>query len=144
MITISASEEKELRRTFSALIADVERLFDESRIHLGGGPETTALGNLVGVAQTASCLKEVELFIQYQTARDTKKWEEGHHFGTTLVKRFSDSGVVAQQAQRAISQLKESRTSGEEELRTWLAVQYLGFVRRKYLFLSKLGKEKNP
>ena len=140
-MTIKPRAEKQLKLSFHDLISDVEKLFEESAIHKGGGPETTALANLVAVAQTVSCLKQLELHIQYQAAREPKKWQEGHRFAANLLKRIGESGIVAQKADQARKQLGSDDASSPEALRTWLAVQYLGFVRRKYLFLAKLGKE---
>jgi undecaprenyl pyrophosphate synthase len=134
--------EHELRRCFDALIRDVEQLFAESKIHQARSkPETTTLSNLVAVAQTATCLKELELFIQYQAARDVKKWDSDHRFATNLLKRFGEQSLIRQQVKQAVKTLKDKKEGNkeieEEHLATWLAVQYLGFVRRKYQYLSK-------
>ncbi len=137
MANVTPKEEKQLRQGFDELIRDVEGLFKEAPIQKERQkPETTALGNLTAVAQTASCLKEIELFLQYQAARDFKKWEGDHRFASNLVKRLVPGGIVETSARRAADAC-ETEDDRVEDLKVWQATQYLGFVRRKFQYLEE-------
>lgn len=138
---ITPAEEQALRRWFKPLIEDVEKLLGESPIYGGPGLDTTALSGLGAVAQTASCLKEVALFVQYQASRD-RRWTEAA-FAMNLGKRLAEGGLIEQAVSRAVKtldrQVEDNDQLHNEQLKVWLAVQYFGFLRRKFMYLKRVG-----
>ena len=130
MIDIKA--EKKVRKEFGKLIEDVEALLKDSPIHKSRGEYKTKLSNLINAAKTSSCLKQIELFVQYQAARE-KDFREVN-FATNLLKRLDPTkGIIA-------TTIREITEGDQDELQIWTTVQYLGFLRKKYMFNKEMSK----
>ena len=90
---IDLGTEKNLRKKFGELITDVESLLEQSPIHKNNSDYKTKLSNLIGAAKSSSCLKQIELFVQYQAARERDFRED--HFAENLLTRLAPGGKIA-------------------------------------------------
>ncbi len=134
---IDARTEKQARKQFGRLIQDAEKLLEASPIHEGGTDFKTKLSNLINAAKSSSCLKQIELFVEYQAARDNdpKRGFREKGFAVNLLERLNPTkGIIADTGQHIAG-------ADQDELQVWLAVQYLGFLRKKYMFLKVPKKE---
>ena len=135
----SAAQRSRIDAANKALIEDARGFLDKHPIHKEGKDiGTTALRNVLDAALAASCLEEVQAFVEYQIGRDAKKWLQAG-FGTGLLGRLGPEGVARTQAARLAGGFPAEQ---QDDLALEVAVRWLGFLYRYYRYSDALERER--